>query len=85
MLITKTLYCKVKYFGYFYHFNGHNSRPLQGIIEPIKLDHVFIVSGWMLFNAKWAIFSYTMAGTSYISTIWWCPFCTRPTHLVGFL
>jgi hypothetical protein len=29
---------EMKYFWYFYHFNGHSSRTLQGIIETIKLD-----------------------------------------------
>jgi hypothetical protein len=30
-------------------------------------------------------FSHIMARTNYISVrCWWCLFCTRPTHLVGF-
>jgi len=44
---------EMKYFWYFYHFNGHSSRTLQGIIETIKLDqHFVIVSGRMLHNTK---------------------------------
>jgi len=30
------------------------------------------------------VFSYKIAGTSYISTRWWCLLCTRPTLIVGF-
>jgi len=44
---------------------------------------------WLLFNTKWALFSYIMERTSYILMRWdwwwwWCLHCTRPTHFVGF-
>ena len=37
-----------------------------------------------MFNAKTAIFSYSMARTSYILMRWWwwCPICSRPTRCV---
>ena len=45
------------------------------------------VSEWLLFNAKWAIFSHIMKRTSYILMRWWwwwCLLCTRTTLLVRF-
>jgi len=40
---------------------------------------------WLLFNTKWAIMQlYHGENKLHSMKWWWCSFCTRPTHLVGF-
>lgn len=40
---------------------------------------------WVIVNAKFAIYTCIMVTTSYISMRYWCPLCTSPTCLFGFL
>ena len=45
----------------------------------------FRLSGWLLFNAKGAIFLLFHGKNKLHSMgLWWCPFCIRPTLLVDF-
>jgi hypothetical protein len=46
----------------------------------------YTVSGWVLFNTKWASYvSYIMGRTSYFSMRWlWCLLCIRPTCSIRF-
>jgi len=39
----------------------------------------------VIVNAKFAIYTCIMVTTSYISMRYWCPLCTSPTCLFGFL
>ena len=42
-----------------------------------------MMSEWLFYTAKWAIFQlYSSENKLQSMSWWWCPLCTRPTHLV---
>ena len=68
-----------------------NRTSLWSILITIKNIPVSIISRqsvllmevkWWLLNAKWAIFQ-PYYGQNKLHPMRWCPFCTRPTRLIG--